>query len=54
VPAQGWTLAPGSPCAVTTGGVPIANVTTDIYGKNRSATTPTVGAAEYAQSAACH
>jgi hypothetical protein len=42
----GWTLAAGAPCAIAQGGVPVAGVTTDLYGVARSGTTPTVGAAE--------
>jgi hypothetical protein len=53
VPTDGWTLAAGSPCAVTRGGAPIPNVTTDIYGNARSAKTPTMGAAEYGNATAC-
>lgn len=49
-----WALAPGSPCALTKGGLPVMNITTDIDGRLRNGSTPTIGAVEYAGLVACH
>jgi hypothetical protein len=46
--AGGWTLRSPSPWAVAQGGTPVTGITTDAFGSPRSASTPTVGAAEYA------
>jgi hypothetical protein len=48
-----WAPAPGSPCALTKGGAPLSSIPTDIDGNPRSATTPTIGAAEYSSPTAC-
>ena len=51
----GWALEPASACALTKGGTPVTGITTDLFGMNaRSATTPTIGAVEYASGTACH
>jgi hypothetical protein len=42
----GWTLPAGTPCAIALGGVPVAGISTDLYGNARNPTTPTLGAAE--------
>jgi hypothetical protein len=42
----GWTLPPGTFCALAHGGTPVSGVTTDLFGQARSTTTPTIGAFE--------
>ena len=42
----GWTLPVGAPCAIARGGIPVAGITTDLYGAARSGSAPTIGAAE--------
>jgi hypothetical protein len=42
----GWTLPAGAPCAIARGGVPVAGISTDLFGNPRNPTTPTIGAAE--------
>jgi hypothetical protein len=42
----GWTLPAGTPCAIAQGGTPVSGIATDLYGTPRSATAPTIGAAE--------
>jgi hypothetical protein len=49
-----WALAAGSPCALTKGGLPVTNLTTDIDGRPRNPSTPTIGSVEYAGLVACH
>jgi hypothetical protein len=49
----GWTLPVGTPCAIAQGGVPVAGISTDLYGNPRNPTTPTIGAAELLDSGTC-
>ncbi|HEY5242744.1 MAG TPA: hypothetical protein VIJ22_14795, partial [Polyangiaceae bacterium] len=52
-PVQGWTLLPGAPCTVASGGTAYGGVTTDAYGAKRALATPTMGAVEYTSPKKC-
>ncbi len=53
MPVQGWTLVPGAPCSIASGGTKYGGVNTDAYGNMRSGSTPTIGAVEYAATEKC-
>ncbi|MGD0530033.1 MAG: hypothetical protein ABSE49_33165 [Polyangiaceae bacterium] len=53
MPITGWSLVPGAPCSIASGGTKYGSVTADAYGVTRNATTPTIGAVEYVATEKC-